>query len=66
MTTSTAQFNLDLTEEERRELLVLLEEALVETHAEKRRTEAPEYQQHVLHHESLIRTLLGKVRGAER
>ncbi len=56
------EFTLLLTEEERAELLQLLEQSLVETHAEKRRTEAPGYREQVSHKEVVIRTLLDKVR----
>ena len=58
-----AVYTLALKEEERIELLRLLEESLVETHMEKRRTEAPGYREDLLHQEALIRTLTEKVRG---
>jgi len=35
---------------------------LIETHAERRRTEAPDYQEEVSHEETLIKALVDKVR----
>jgi hypothetical protein len=61
-TEQAVEFTLVLSNEERAALLRLLEQSLVETHAEKRRTEAPGYQAQVHHEESLIRTLVEKVR----
>lgn len=57
-----AEFTLALKEEERAELLRLLEGSLVETHAERRRTESPSYQEEIGHEEALLRTLAEKVR----
>jgi len=51
-----------LTKEERAELLRILEATLIETHAERRRTEAPDYQEEVSHEETLIKALVDKVR----
>ncbi len=56
------EFTLALNEEERAELLRLLEESLVETHAEKRRTEAPGYQERLERQEAIIRSMTEKVR----
>jgi len=56
-------YNLSLTSKERTELLRLLEKTFVETHAERRRTEAPKCQEEVAHEESLLRTLVEKVRS---
>jgi hypothetical protein len=61
-TNATTAYSLTLTEDERAELLRLLEAALLETHAEKRRTEAPAYRDRMLHQETLIRALAEKVR----
>ncbi len=57
-----AEFSLKLSEEERAELLRLLERSVVETHAEKRRTEAPALQAEIGHEETVLRTLTDKVR----
>jgi hypothetical protein len=63
MTNSTAaQYILQMTAEEARELRSVLEEALAEIHVEKRRTEAPNYQQAVRHEEELVQSLVNKVR----
>lgn len=56
------EYSLVLNEQERAELLRLLEAALVDTHAEKRRTEAPAYRVQVGTEESLLRGLTEKVR----
>jgi len=61
-TKSPPKFVLTLTAEEQEQLLCLLEESLREIHAEKRRTEAPAYQEKIQLQESLIRTLTEKVR----
>jgi len=55
-------YNLNLSKEERTELLRLLEKTLVDTHAERRRTEAPRYQVEVAQEESMLRSLVEKVR----
>jgi hypothetical protein len=55
-------FTVVLNEEERGALLQLLEESLMETHAEKRRTEAPGYHEQLVHQEAMIRMLIDKVR----
>jgi hypothetical protein len=62
----TADFTLTLDEGERVELLRLLEASLIDTHAEKRRTETPDYHDQIHHQEALIRTLTEKVRGLRR
>lgn len=62
MVTTQAAFTLSITEEERAELLQLLEQALSNTHMERRRTEAPDYHQQVVHEEELLRILVDKVR----
>ncbi len=56
------KYTLALNEEERAELLRLLEGSLVDVHAERRRTEAPGYQEQIHRQESIIRTLTEKVR----
>jgi hypothetical protein len=56
------EFVLVLTEQERAELLSLLEQAVTETHAEARRTEAPAYQEQVHRQEGAFRNLAHKLR----
>jgi len=53
---------LPLDEEERAALYQLLEQALAEMHAEKRRTESPSYRQELQHQEVLIQSLAEKMR----
>jgi hypothetical protein len=60
-TACEVEFALVLTEEERGVLSSLLKESLVETHVEKRRTEAPRYRDQVRHQEAVIRSLIEKV-----
>jgi hypothetical protein len=60
------EYTLALTEEERTELLRLLESSLVDVHAERRRTEAPDYQEQIHRQECLLRTLTEKVRRLRR
>jgi hypothetical protein len=63
MTNATAtEFTLVLTAEETEQLRSVLEEAMAEVHAERRRTESPAYQQLVRHEEALVQSLLTKVR----
>lgn len=59
---TTTEPTFALTEEERRELLRVLEGCLVETRIEKRRTDTPAYHDEVAHEEKLLRGLLEKVR----
>jgi hypothetical protein len=56
------KFILALDEVEHAELLTLLEQALRETHVEARRTESPDYQEEVHHHESVLQGVLQKLR----
>jgi hypothetical protein len=60
--TTPGQFTLVLTDQERTELLRLLDQYLRETHVEARRTEAPAWQTAVHSEESILRGLLEKVR----
>jgi hypothetical protein len=60
--TESASFTLMLDPEERAELLRFLEQALIDTHVEARRTEDPDYQDQVHHREDLLRGLIGKLR----
>jgi hypothetical protein len=60
--TTATERTLTLNEEERSQLLSFLEQALRETHVEARRTEAPRYQEQVHHQESILRSLIQKLR----
>jgi hypothetical protein len=65
MTTQTpAGISLILEEKERALLQQLLEQAVIDTHVERRRTEAPAFHELVAREEALLRTLLDKVRQA--
>jgi hypothetical protein len=59
---SSAEYHLTLTAEERTELLRLLDDSVVEIHAEIRRTDAQEYHDELKRKESMIRALTAKVR----
>jgi hypothetical protein len=59
-------YTLVLSDEERKELLRLLESSLTETHAEARRTEAPGYRDQIHQEEVLLRALTEKVRRLAR
>jgi hypothetical protein len=61
-TTTSAGATLTLNEEERSQLLSLLEQTLRDTHVEARRTEAPVYQEQVHHQEAIWRGLIDKLR----
>jgi len=54
--------NLALDEEEREELLQVLEQCVTETCDEKRHTDSAQYRDRVAGEESRLRTLLEKVR----
>jgi hypothetical protein len=58
----TRSYNLALDEEERRELLDVLEQWVTEVRDEKRHTHSTEYRAMVAGEESRLRTLLEKVR----
>jgi hypothetical protein len=64
-TQSPAAIRLVLDENERALLQRLLEQAVIDTHAERRRTEAPAFHDHVAHEEMLLRALLEKVCKAQ-
>lgn len=55
-------YNLALGEEERKELLQVLEQCVAETRDEKRHTDSAQYRARVAGEESRLRTLLEKVR----
>jgi hypothetical protein len=63
---SAGNYNLSINEEEREELLRILEQYLVDTHVERRRTEKPSYHDQVVHEESVVRSLTEKVRQLAR
>jgi len=68
MITTQAAHVLPLNEEEKVALGQLLEQALAEMHAEKRRTESRSYREELQHQEALFHGLAEKVRqlGGER
>jgi hypothetical protein len=55
-------YNLALDEEEREELLQVLEQCVTETRDEKRHTDSTQYRDRVAGEEARLRTLLEKVR----
>jgi hypothetical protein len=55
---------VELTAEERTELLRLLEHSLVEAHAERHRTEAPDYRAAMARQEEMLRCLADRLRAA--
>jgi hypothetical protein len=57
-------FTLQLSDEERTELLNLVENSLKETRVEVHRTHTPDYRASVMHEEDVLRGLLGKLRGS--
>jgi hypothetical protein len=59
---TSSGFTLVLSEGERSQLLSILDQALRDTHAEARRTEAPDYRDRVHHQEAVLRGLLDKLR----
>jgi hypothetical protein len=58
----SAGFTLVLTEEERTQLLNWLEERLRNKRVEEHRTEAFDYRDLVLHEESVLESLIGRLR----
>ena len=59
-----ADCTLALTQEEREELMNLLEQVLREKEIEVHRTEAFDYREHVQHQEDVLEGLLDKLRRA--
>jgi hypothetical protein len=55
-------FTFSLTEEERTQLLSVLEQARRDTHVEARRTESPAFQERVHQEETILRGLIDKLR----
>ena len=60
---SGAEYHLTMNDEERTELLRLLDDSVVEIHAEIRRTDAQEYHDELKRKETMIRALTAKVRS---
>ena len=60
---SSAEYHLMLNDEERTELLRLLDDSVVEIHAEIRRTDAQDYHDELKRKETMIRALAAKVRA---
>jgi hypothetical protein len=60
----SSQFTLTLNEAEHAELRILLERELRETHVEARRTESPDYQDEIHHRETVLQSLIEKLRRA--
>jgi hypothetical protein len=65
-TNRAAEYTLTLTEEEREELLRLLEQADEDVRGEQRRTESPKYHEEVRQEEHLLARLVEKVRRLAR
>jgi hypothetical protein len=59
-TECAVEYRLALNSEERAVLSSILEESLMEIHAEKRRTEAPRYRDQMQHQEAVVRGILDK------
>lgn len=57
-------FTLQLSDEERTELLQLVEHSLKETRVEVHRTHTPDYRASVQHEEGVLRNILAKLRGS--
>ena len=60
--TESTRFTLSLDEEERAQLLSLLERTRRDTHIEARRTETPDYKELVHHQEAVLQGLIDKLR----
>jgi hypothetical protein len=59
---TASEFTLTLTEEERRQLLRFLEQALRAKQIEVHRTEAPDFREFVQREESVMQSLINKLR----
>ena len=57
-----ATMTVTLDEEERAELLHLIEQALIDTRVEVHRTHTPDYRGQVIHREEVLRRLIQKLR----
>jgi hypothetical protein len=63
---SGAEYQLRLNDEERNELLRLLDDSVVEIHAEIRRTDAQDYHDQLRAKEKMIRALTERVRDLSK
>ena len=61
-TQQSRSYNLTLDEEDREELLQVLEQCVTDTRDEKRHTDSAQYRERVASEESRLQTLLEKVR----
>lgn len=61
-TQRSTNITLTFNEAERAQLLALLEREVRDTHAEARRTEAPDYQDAVHQQENVLQSLIDKLR----
>jgi hypothetical protein len=61
-TTVTPQFPLVLSEEERTQLLSLLEQVLRDTRIEAHRTDAPDYREWIERRESIVQGIINRLR----
>jgi hypothetical protein len=61
-TTTSAEFTLTLTEDERAQLLGFLEQALRAKEIEVHRTESPDYREYIQHEAAVMESLIGKLR----
>ena len=59
------EINLSLTDEERDELVKVLNRYLSDTRVEVRRTRTPEYHEDLQHEEDVLRSLLDKLRATK-
>jgi hypothetical protein len=66
MPAMTNEYTLTMTEPERAELLKILEEALIETRTERRRTDAMEYHDEIVREEAVLRDLFNRVRDLRK
>jgi hypothetical protein len=62
MAQANSTYTLLLSDEERSELLRVLENIVIETHMENRRTDNLEYRAELRHEERILKSLLAKVR----
>jgi hypothetical protein len=60
--TRSAGLTLTLTEEEREQLLLFLEQALRDKQIEEHRTDALAFKEHVRHQEALFQSVIDKLR----
>jgi hypothetical protein len=61
-TTTSGEFTLTMTEEERTQLLNWLEQRFKNKLVEEHRTRAPNYREGILHQEAILEDLINKLR----